>query len=167
MKAIFTKLVFVLTIALGLASISAQAATKKADITSNGIKLGKILLRDGEAKTVDAKAASFHTNRRCMFEASYKTLNNGKGDTSVGFINILKRNGKLVRRNNVKRIASKSKKEHKFLLSLESGENQLELVLDSSNKIDESSEKNNRISTSLKIVGNCVGKQRADKKQVR
>ena len=164
MKVLTTRLVFII-VATGIVfSNYAMAAKPKPDISSDGLKLGSLVLTHGDSKTVSAKQADFHTNRRCMFEASYVTRNTGKADASVKFVNILKRNGKLVRRNTVSQLKTKEKKQHKFLLSLESGENHLELILDSSGKVDESQEKNNTISSSVKINGRCAGKQRAEKK---
>ncbi|WP_455375435.1 CARDB domain-containing protein, partial [Kaarinaea lacus] len=80
------------------------------------------------------------------------------------FINVLKRNGKLVRRNNVSNLKAGANKEHKFLLALSSGENTLELLLDNSDSVKESSEKNNKVAVNLNIVGKCSGKQRPAKK---
>lgn len=167
MKVLTTKLVFIIAATSIVFSNYAVAAKAKPDISSEGLKLGSIVLTHGDSKTISAKQADFHTNRRCMFEASYITRNTGKGDASIKFVNILKRNGKLVRRNTVSQLKSKAKKQHKFLLSLESGENHLELILDSSGKVDESQEKNNKISSSIKISGRCAGKQRAEKKAVK
>lgn len=160
MKIMMSKLVFVIAAMNIVCSTAVLAAKPKPDISSDGLKLGNIMLADGVSRTVNAKAADFHANGRCMFEASYITNNTGPGSATVKFVNILKRNGKLVRRNPVDQLKSKSRKEHKFLLSLESGENHLELMLDSSDKVDEAQEKNNRISAVLKINGRCSGKQR-------
>ena len=136
------------------------AATAKPDIMTNAIILNKTKLSDGSSKTIKANAASFHANGACMFDTSYKTFNNGKGDVVGSFVNIIKRDGTLIRRNKVSNLKSQSKKEHKFLLSLKPGENMLELTLDDSNKIAESNEKNNKLSFKLKIVGKCSGKLR-------
>ena len=160
MKMLVTKVLVVIVLTTSATSSYVFAAKAKPDISSEGIKLGKLLLRNGETRTAKASAASFHTNGRCMFEASYKTLNKGKGETSGKFINVLKRNGKLVRRNNVSNLKPGANKDHKFLLALSNGENTLELFLDNSDLVNESSEKNNKIAVNLNIVGKCSGKQR-------
>ena len=164
MNLLVTKVLVVIMLTTLVTSNYVFAAKATPDISSDGIKLGKLLLRNGETRTAKASAANFHTNGRCMFEASYKTLNKGKGEASGKFINVLKRNGKLVRRNNISNLKAGVDKEHKFLLALSSGENTLELLLDNSDSLKESSEKNNKVTVNLNIVGKCIGKQRPAKK---
>lgn len=143
----------------------AFAAKTGADIKADSIRFEKIVLANGETRKVDAKAAAFHTNGRCMFDTSYVTYNSGKGDAPKKFINVLKVNDKLVRRNNIPELKSGQKEESKFLLALSTGENKMELLLDVSNDIDETSEKNNRYTANLVIDGKCSGKSKTEKKK--
>ena len=94
-----------------------------------------------------------------MFDTSYITVNQGKAAINKKSVNILKRNDKLVRRNSLKKLKAGEKQEHKFLLSLEAGDNHLLLTLDNPNSVDESD------SANLKIVGKCSGKFRDKKKK--
>ena len=142
-----------------------SVAGSKPDISSPGLKLGKMLLKNGDTKSVKADAAKFHANGRCMFDTSYETVNTGGGEAAGDFLNILKREGKLVRRNNARNLKPKAKKEHQFLLALTPGDNHLELTLDNSNLIKESDEKNNKISVTVKILGRCSGKTLKPKKK--
>ena len=158
MKFIVTRILPVILVTAVAASGNAMAASSKTDIVSTGLKLGKLMLANGETKTVKANVAKFHTNGRCMFDASYVVKNSGPSEATGNMINILKRDGKLVRRNNVTNLKPKAKKEFNFLLALTPGDNFLELTLDNSNQIKESNEKNNKISANLKIVGRCSGK---------
>ena len=160
MKRLITRVLLVIISLTPMLSGNVFAAKAKPDITTDFLILNKTKLSNGNTKTIKASAASFHANGKCMFDASYKTINSGKGDVSENFVNILKRDGKLVRRNKVNNLKAQAKNEHKFLLSLNAGDNALELTLDDSNKIAESNEKNNKLSAKLKIVGKCSGKSR-------
>lgn len=165
MKFIITRILLVILTAIFIVSGNALAAKSRTDITSTGLKLGTLTLANGETKTVKASVAKFHTNGRCMFDASYVVVNAGSGEATGNIINILKRDGKLVRRNNVSNLKPKAKKEFKFLLALMPGDNQLELTLDNTNQIDDSNAKNNKISANLKINGRCSGKSLPSKKK--
>jgi hypothetical protein len=165
MRPFVTKVLFVITFVAMSTSSAVFAAKSKPDLTSDGLKLGKLMLKNSDSRTLNAKVADFHTNGMCMFEASYRTLNKGKGDVSAKFVNILTRNGKLVRRNQISQLKSGDNQEHKFLLALPSGDNKLELSLDNSSKVEETTEKNNKFVANLNIVGKCSGKARAPKKK--
>jgi len=165
MKMLITRILLVIFTMAVVALGDVHAAGSKPDISSAGLKLGKLLLVNGATKTIKADAAKFHANGRCMFEASYVTVNTGGGAAEGDFLNILKREGKLVRRNNVRNLKPKAKKENQFLLALTPGDNHLELTLDNSNRIKESDEKNNTITATVKILGRCSGKTLTTKKK--